>query len=99
MDRRDFAIGILSTTSIILLVGLVVIHSRPAPVQADGMTVRVGEYNMTVGALNQVNEDIVYVVDGAAQKMIAYRFDVTTKEIEILSGIDLAPIRDARARP
>lgn len=94
MDNKNFAIGVLSTTAVILFVGLVVIHTRPAPALADGMTVRGGDYEMTVGALDQTDEELVYVVDSTQQRMIAYRFNTNNERIEIVGGVDLAEIRD-----
>lgn len=97
MDSKNFAIGVLSTTAMVLLVGLIVIQSRPAPVRADGMTAQGGDYVMTVGALNQRDEDLVYIIDAPAEKMIAYRFDAGTRRIEIVQGADLAQMRSAVA--
>ncbi len=94
MDNKNFAIGILSTTAIILFVGLTVIHTRPAPVLADGMTVRGGDYEMTVGALDQTDEELVYIIDSGQQRMIAYRFNTNSERIEIAAGMDLANLRD-----
>ena len=94
MDNRNFAIGVLSTTAVVLLVGLVVVHSRPQPVMADGMTILAGDYSMTVGALTQVDEDWLYVIDNPEKKLISYRFNTTSGEIEVVQGIDLGEIRD-----
>jgi len=98
MDNKNFAIGVLSTTAVILFVGLTVIQTRPATVLADGMTVRGGDYEMTVGALDDVDEELVYVLDSVQQRMIAYRFNSTTDRIEIVAGLDLAEIR-AKSQP
>lgn len=97
MDSKNFAIGMLSTTAVILFVGLAVIHSRPAPVYADGMTVRGGDYEVTVGALDQDDEELVYIIDAAQQRMIAYRFNSTTERIEIVTGVELANLREQAA--
>ena len=94
MDNKNFTIGVLSTTAVILFVGLVIINTRPTPALADGMTIRGGDYEMTVGALDQTDEELVYVIDSTQQRMIAYRFDTNTERIEIVGGIDLATIRD-----
>ena len=99
MDSKNFAIGVLSTTAMVLLVGLIVIQSRPTPVRAHGMTAQGGDYVMTVGALDQRDEDLIYIIDAPAEKMIAYRFDARTKRIEIVQGADLAQMRSAAAPP
>lgn len=97
MDSRNFAIGVLSTTAVMLLVGLVVVHSRPAPVQARGMTLVAGEYVLTVGSLDQVDEDLLYVVDNGESKLVTYRFDGIGNRIEVVSGVDLDEIRKMAA--
>jgi len=93
MDNKNFAIGVLSTTATILFVGLIVIHTRPAQVEANGMTVRGGSYDMTVGAIDGRNEDLVYVIDTPQQRMIAYRFNANTNQIEVYKGVDLTEAR------
>ncbi len=93
MDNKNFAIGILSTTATILFVGLVVIHTRPAPVLADGMTTRGGDYDMTVGAIDRRDEELVYVINAPQQRMIAYRFNPNTNQIDVYQGVDLAEVR------
>ena len=42
MDSKNFAIGILSTTAVILLAALVIIHTRPDPAFASGVTTTSG---------------------------------------------------------
>ncbi len=93
MDNKNFAIGILSTTATILFVGLVVIHTRPAAVLADGMTTRGGDYEMTVGAVIKRDEELVYIINTPRQRMIAYRFNANTNQIDVYQGVDLAEIR------
>ena len=93
MDSKNFAVGVLSTTAVILLVGLVIIHTRSEPVRADGMVVSGGDYLLTVGALDERDEEFVYLIDTPAEKMIIYRFDAVRKQIEVVQGIDLEEMR------
>ncbi len=95
MGSKDLTVGVLSITSVILLVGLAIIHTRPAPVLADGMTVARGDYIMTVGSSTQVDEELVYLIDLPEQKMIVYRFDAGRHQIDLVQGIDLAEMRKA----
>jgi hypothetical protein len=95
MDNRNFVIGILSTTAVMLLVGLIVVNTRPVPARADSMTVVSGDYVLTVGGLTQIDEDMLYVIDNPEAKMIVYRFDTRRGKIAIVQGIDLAEIRKA----
>ena len=83
-------IGLLSTTATILLVGVVVVMTRPAPALAAGMTASGGDYIITVGTGTQIDEEFVYVVDTSAHKMLAYRFDGNRGSLEIISGVDLS---------
>ena len=93
-DSRDFVIGILSTTAAILLVGLLVINTRPEPAMADGMTTTSGSYVMTVGSVTP-DEEYVYILKSPAERLIAYRFNDTRQQIEIVQGIDLAELRSS----
>ncbi len=97
MDSRNLAVGVLSTTAVILMVGLAIIHTRP--VQADGMTVARGDYLMTVGSSTQVDEELVFLIDVPEQKMIIYRFDAGRHQIEIVQGVNLAEMREATRSP
>ena len=81
MDAKNFTIGILSTTAVILLVGLFVIHSRPEPTYASGMNAQGGDYLLTTGQL-QDSEELLYVVDAQSRRMIVYRFDINRKQIQ-----------------
>ena len=103
MDSRDFAIGILSTAALILLVGLLIINTRPEPAWADGMTTTGGDYVLTVGQLAVADEEYVYVLDAPGEKLIAYRFNAPRQQIDIVQGIDLAELRsqdvDAAKQP
>ena len=95
MNSRNFAIGVLSTTATILLVGVVLLYSRPDDVRADGMTASGGGYVVTVGSLTQNDEELVYVIDATTDKMIAYRFDGNRRLIELVQGVDLAELEGA----
>lgn len=97
MDSRNFAIGVLSTTATILLIGVVVLYSRPDDVRAGGMTTSAGRYVLTVGSISQGDEEFVYLLDTSLNKMVVYRFDGNRRQIEIFQGIDLAEIQRASA--
>lgn len=84
----------LAITAAILLVGWSLQLSRPAPAWADGMTVSGGDYTVVVGGVNARDEDYVYVLDAIAQKMVVYRFDAMKQQIEIVTGVDLAKVRE-----
>ncbi|MCO6438851.1 MAG: hypothetical protein J5J06_17285 [Phycisphaerae bacterium] len=96
MDSRDFTIGILATTATILLVGVLLISTRPAPVLAAGMTQTLGDYVITVGVGLQNDQDVVYILDAQEQKVAGYQFNPGRKEIELRAGIDLAPALESQ---
>ena len=85
MDSKDFTIGILSTTAVILLTGLFIIQSRPAPAHASGMTAKAGNYVMANGQLHN-NEELLYIINTATDHMTAYRLDVRAKQIVVAHG-------------
>lgn len=99
MNSKDLAIGILSTTAVILFVGLLVIQSRPAPALAAGMTTTAGRYVMTVGVASIDDEELLYLTDNTLKKMIIYRFNNAKARIDILQGIDLEQMRKSAAGP
>lgn len=99
MDSRNFAIGILSTTAMILLVGLFIIHTRPQPAFASGLTTTNGDYVITVGTTTINDEELVYVIDAPAEKMMAYRFRAGQNEIQRVDLINLGDMRKSTNQP
>ena len=95
MDSKNFTIGVLSTTAVILFVGLLIIHTRPTPVLASGMTATAGRYVITVGTRSIGDEELVFVVDTSSEKMIIYGFNSAKRQIEQLQGINLQEMRAA----
>jgi len=95
MDSKNFAIGVLSTTATILLVGVILLYSRTDIVRADGMTASGGGYVVTVGNLTWNDEELVYVIDATTDKMIVYRFDGNRRQIELVQGIDFSEMKRA----
>lgn len=90
LSGKDFAIGLLSTTATILLVGVLMLNSQVEQVSAGPMTETAGEYVLTVATKTQNDEEVLFLVNVPKDKLIAYRFDVAKSSIETLSGIDHA---------
>jgi hypothetical protein len=88
VQSKDFAIGVLSTTAVILFVGLILISSRPEPAYASGMGDRGGDYIMLSGELRDAEEGL-YIIDTQTDLMIAYRFDLTRNRVLVRGGTDL----------
>jgi len=97
MNSKDLAIGILSTTAVILLVGVLVIQSRPAPALAAGMATTAGRYGLSVGVASIDDEELLYLTDNMLKKMIIYRFNNSRATIDVLQGIDLEQMRKSTA--
>ncbi len=95
MDQRNFAIGVLSTTAVVLFVGLLLVNFQAPRVLASGMSASGGEYTMTVGTFAQNDEEFVYVIKARSEKLAVYRFDASRKEIQIVDGVDLKQMRAA----
>lgn len=97
MDSKNFAIGVLSTTAVVLLVGVLIIHSQSSSALASGMTTEGGKYVMTVGSIEPA-EELVFVINATAQKMIAYRFDVGQSRIMRGERVNLKRMVDNAAK-
>ena len=92
MNSKDLAIGILSTTAVILLVGLVVVHSRPQPAYASGVGVVGGDYVMAVGRFDQRTE-LLYVIDATVNGMNVYGYDFKSGALAITDQVALDALR------
>ena len=98
MNSQHFTIGILSTTAVVLFVGLLLTGGRTQPAQASGVTANSGQYIITVGTVSQNDEELVYIVDSVSQRMGVYRMGNDSK-IDLIDGVELAPLRDAAGAP
>ncbi|RME40955.1 MAG: hypothetical protein D6788_02260 [Planctomycetota bacterium] len=100
LDRTDFGLGVLSITAVVLFVAWILPAGRPTPALADGMTTSGGDYVVSVGAVDVADEEYVYVMDVPTERIIAYRFDLRRKAIDLVQGIDFGDIRrKAGAKP
>ncbi|MBI1826999.1 MAG: hypothetical protein HY287_01605 [Planctomycetes bacterium] len=94
--RSEFAIGVLSVTAVVLFVSLLLVQSTPRSALGNGMASYGGSYAMGVGTLSIADEDALYIIDNATQKMIAYRFDPARNQINVMQGVDLGALRGVR---
>ena len=92
MNSKNFAIGILTTTSAILLVGVLLMGRMADVAHAGPMTVSGGDYTLVVGRLN-VRQEMLYVIDAPTQRLGMYTFDSGARKIVLLAGQDLGDIR------
>lgn len=87
MDRNRFAIGVLSITATVLLVGVILL-SAADPVRGIGMNARGGDYVMTTVQSGSSTENLL-VVDAAADRLILYQYNVTRQRLEPLAAQDI----------
>lgn len=92
IDGRTFAIGILSVTACILLVGLMLVLITPTTGYAIGTSDRSGDYVMITQQLTSSNEGVL-VIDAAAKRGILYGYDYNRKQLKLLAGIPLDRLR------
>lgn len=95
MDSKNFAIGVLSTTAVILLSALILLHQLPQPTLASGMGDRGGDYILLSGEMWE-QEEILYVIDTNLDKMITYRYDLGRGQLEVGS---VGNLKDALRGP
>ena len=94
MDSKNLAIGVLSTTAVILLVGVLIIGTRPDPAFASGMNATGGTYSVIVGKLN-ATEEVVYVIDASSEMLVSFTFDSARKSIQPIQRLSLKDLRQA----
>jgi len=90
MDKKIFAIGVLSITAMILLVGLVLTTTDRQPAVAGEISSYGGDFTLSVGRMVDDTE-LLYVIDNTTQRMITYGIQRKTGKIQIADTAQLAP--------
>jgi hypothetical protein len=100
MTTKDFAIGVLGITAVILFAALVIVQVvAPRTAMAYGENGHSGDYIVTTSQLDDTAE-LIIIVDAFQQKMNVYGFNVPAAQIELIQQFDLAPLqRMGPARP
>lgn len=90
IDTRNFAIGTLSVTAVVLLTALIIISQLPAPrpAMAFGEVASGGDYFMFSGQIQNSNE-LVYVIDTAVKQLNVYGVDSSSRGIMLIQRLDL----------
>jgi hypothetical protein len=91
MDSRNFAIGVLVVTAVILLVGLVVVTTLPQRAVASNVSSYGGDFTVTVGKVTRDTE-LLYVLDNVTQRLLVYVIARKTGEIAITDMRELAAL-------
>jgi len=84
LDGRSLAIGVLSVTACVLLVGYLLLASLP-PAYGIGQVDRGGDYIVLTQQLSNSQEGVL-VIDAVSQRMSLYALDANRKEIRLLQG-------------
>ncbi|MHC4067290.1 MAG: hypothetical protein ACYSUI_22690 [Planctomycetota bacterium] len=96
MDSKNLAIGVLSTTAVILLTALILVQTRPEPAYAFGMNAQGGDYLLTTGQM-QPAQELLYVIDAAHERMVVYQFDINRRQINMGRSVNLERMRERAA--
>jgi hypothetical protein len=99
LNGKDFAIGILSVTAVILFTAVVILQNiSPRPAMAVGQGGYSGDYVVSTARLDDTTE-VVYVIDTAAQQMNMYGFNFTRGFIELVQAFDMRALDAMNQRP
>ena len=91
MESKNLAIGVLSITAVILLVGLIVVNVLPTPAHASEASAIGGDFTVTVGRVTQDTE-LLYVLDNVTQRLMVYGFNRKTGAVFIVDKQDLSQL-------
>lgn len=83
VDTKTFAIGVLSVTAAVLLVGLILVTAFPQPAMAIGQSDRGGDYVMLTEQISNSVEAVV-IIDAASRQMCTYTLDTSPKQLRLL---------------
>jgi len=89
MNKQTLAIGVLSITATVLLVGILVVLSIPRPAQALGELDRGGDYIMVTSQFMS-NWEVVFITDAAVGRMGAYFYNLNTKTVQLVDMVEFA---------
>lgn len=88
-QEANLAVGVLTITTMILLVGVILVLSGgQAPALASGQLDRGGDYVLVTGQFT-LNSELIYVTDAAAGRLNAYSYDGTQRQVRLWDSHDL----------
>lgn len=93
MNGKDFAIGILSVTAVILFAALITVQAlAPSPAMAIGQSASAGDLIAATSQMDEVS-DMLVIVDTTAQKMNYYYFDPVLNALQVIQQVDLRAVQ------
>ncbi|UCD28835.1 MAG: hypothetical protein JSV03_17455 [Planctomycetota bacterium] len=102
MDGKNFAIGILSVTAVILFSAWLIVNMLlPNQALAFAQNTTGGNYVVTTSQLDDHTE-LLFIMHTPSERMNAYRFDVRTGVVDLIQPIDVKEIVrevNRRSRP
>lgn len=89
-NRENLAIGVLSITATILLVGVILVLStgQNQALAFSGGNDRSGDYVIATGQFSS-STDLVFLVDAAANRLNIYGYDRIQKDLRLYDSHDL----------
>ena len=87
MDKKSFAIGILSLTATVLLMGN---YFAPQPANAL-MTIKDRDFSL-VTALTQQSGDSLYILDNRSGRVAVYSYDPSSRIIRPRAASDMSKL-------
>lgn len=98
VDGKALAIGVLSITACVLLVGYIIMAATPRPALAVSETDRAGDYVLTTQQIFNSQAGVV-VIDAASKRMNMYLLDANNRKLVLLvRGIQLDALPGSRER-
>lgn len=98
IDAKTFAIGVLSITAVILMVGLMLVGTAPRTATASEVSTIAGDFTLGVGQVTRDTE-LLYVIDNVTQRLLVYGFNRRTGESAIVDKTELSAALMQRQQP
>ncbi len=87
-NSQNVTIGLLLISAAVLA-ALLAVSWIDTPVAHAEPAIRGGDYLMTAGRISS-SRDLLYVVDGAVQKMNVYTVNLNNGSLEVVDTVDLS---------
>ncbi|NOX57710.1 MAG: hypothetical protein GXP29_02485 [Planctomycetes bacterium] len=88
-SAKNIAIGSLSITAVILLVGILLVNAIPAPVQAGSVSSYGGDFTVTIGRVTR-DAELIYLVDNTTERLLVYGLQRKTGRVAILDKAEIS---------
>jgi hypothetical protein len=86
-NTQNITIAMLSITAAVLL-AILLVNLSSDQAQAGGVSIKQGDYIIGTGS-GSTGNDLIYVIDIAAKKLVVYGLDINRGLLEAIDGVDL----------